>query len=123
MAVERAMAESVPEGQDKEAGRAKMGLQYDLLIKSIAGKAIDKKRDDQLGYVNTMVTILGRKAALFGYNAPTHIKVDPTGDDLDQLLTAVLTVTGALPSPEGDPWAEDIVDADVVEDDPDAAGQ
>lgn len=116
MAVERAIAATEFPDADKGSARMKMAMQLDMLLKAVVPNAVKKDRDDQLAYVQTTVRILERKAKLLGLDAPTMVHVNPAGDDLDRLMTQVLTVAGALPSPEGDPWADDEpVDAEVVD--------
>lgn len=117
MAVERALATIDFPDKDKSSARMKMSLQLDMLLKATVPNALKKDRDDQLAYVQTTVRILERKAKLLGLDAPTMVHVNPSGDDLDRLMFSVLEVAGALPSPEADPWAEDVVDAEVVNED------
>jgi hypothetical protein len=115
LAVERAMAEVDFPDADKSAARQKMSLQLDMLLKATVPKALKQARDDQLAYVQTTVKILERKAKLLGLDAPTQIAINPDDRQMDTLVMSVLEVAGALPSPEGDPFA-DIEDAEVVDD-------
>lgn len=115
MSVERALAKIDFPDRDKSSARMKMSLQLDMLLKATVPNALKKERDDQLAYVQTTVRILERKAKLLGLDAPTMVHVNPSGDDLDRLMVTVLEVAGALPSPEADPWADDPVDAEVVD--------
>lgn len=116
LAIERGLADQEPEGADKAAARNRMSLQYDMLLRSVIPNALKSSRDDQLAYVNTASKILAQKAQLLGLNAPTVLHVNPSNDEMESVVLQVLEIAGAVPSPEGDPFA-DIEDAEVIEDD------
>lgn len=108
MAVERVLADSLDDTEDKTKQRTRVSLQLDAFLRSVVDRALDKEDDQQLSYLRAAMMVVDRKARLLGLDAPVNIQLGlPSKDELDQWVTAVAMFNGTAPPIEGDPF-EDI---------------
>jgi hypothetical protein len=116
MAIERVLADSLDDNEDKTKQRARIALQLDAYLRSIIDRALDSDDPEQVGRLRLALQITDRKARLLGLDAPINVQFGlPQKDELDQWVAAVAMINGTMPPVEGDPFA------DVVEltEDPD----
>lgn len=107
MAVERVLADSLDDNEDKTKQRARVGLQLDAFLRSVVDRSLDPDDDQQLAYLRTALQIVDRKARLLGLDAPVNIQLGlPSKDELDQWVAAVAQFNGTMPPVEGDPFKE-----------------
>lgn len=105
MVIERALADTVDDTEDRSVMRQKVSLQLDRLLRSVIVKALDSNSPDQLAYVRAVVGILDRKTQLHGLNAPIQaIVANPTGDELERWLSQLAEANGISVPVEGDPF-------------------
>lgn len=107
-AIERALVEAAPDSVgDRSMLIQKQSMTLDMLQRSIMAKALDAKNPDQLGYINGILRIHDRKAALFGLNAPSTMLLAAPGDDELQAYIKQLAIASGGDVPvEGDPFME-----------------
>lgn len=107
-AIERALVDAAPDSVgDRSMLIQKQAMTLDMLQKSIMTKAVDGNNPDQRGYIDTILKIHDRKAALFGLNAPsTMLLATPGDDELQRYIHQVALATGAEVPEEGDPFVE-----------------
>lgn len=107
MAVERILADSLDDNEDKTKQRARVGLQLDAFLRSVVDRSLDPEDEQQLAYLRTALQIVDRKARLLGLDAPVNIQLGlPSKDELDQWVAAVAAHNGTMPPTEGDPFEE-----------------
>jgi hypothetical protein len=97
MAVERVLADSLDDTEDKTKQRQRVSLQLDAFLRSVVDRALDKQDDQQLAFLRAAMMVVDRKARLLGLDAPINV----------QLVAAVAMFNGTAPPIEGDPF-EDI---------------
>lgn len=116
-AIERALAEAAPDTQaDRPMLIKKASMTLDMLQRSIMGKAIDPENPDQRGYIETVLKIQDRKAALFGLNAPsTMLLATPGDDELQSFIHQLAVASGTEIPEEEDPFVEMIQDEETGE--------
>lgn len=103
--LERALADTVDDTQDRSIQRRKMSLQLDTFLRAIVVKALDANSPEQLSNMRMALQLLERKARLLGLDAPIQaIIANPTGDELDRWLMEVANVKGLAIPEEGDPF-------------------
>jgi hypothetical protein len=108
MAVERVLADSLDDSEDKTKQRQRVSLQLDAFLRSVVDRALDPKDDQQLAYLRAAMLVVDRKSRLLGLDAPINVQLGlPSKDDLDQWVAAVAMFNGTTPPVEGDPF-EDI---------------
>jgi hypothetical protein len=108
MAVERVLADSLDDTEDKTKQRQRVSLQLDAFLRSVVNRALDPKDDQQLAYLRAAMMVVDRKSRLLGLDAPINVQLGlPSKDELDQWVAAVATFNGTTPPVEGDPF-EDI---------------
>jgi len=118
VAVERALSESVDDTQDRSKLRQKMTLTLDRLLRSVMAKAVDGESPDHLAAVRTALSIVDRKIRLHGLDAPLeHVVHYPENEEFERVIAMMAQTQGMMLPDEGDPFAEEIEDAEVVEDD------
>jgi hypothetical protein len=107
MAVERILADSLDDNEDKTKQRHRVSLQLDAFLRSVVDRALDPKDDQQLPYLRAAMMVVDRKARLLGLDAPVNIQLGlPSKDELDQWVQAVTLFNGVTPPVEGDPFEE-----------------
>lgn len=107
MAVERVLADSLDDNEDKTKQRHRVSLQLDAFLRSVVDRALDPKDDQQLAYLRAAMQVVDRKARLLGLDAPVNIQLGlPSKDELDQWVTAVAMFNGTASPIEGDPFDE-----------------
>lgn len=107
MAVERVLADSLDDNEDKTKQRQRVALQLDAFLRSVVDRALDKEDDQQLAYLRAAMQVVDRKARLLGLDAPINVQLGlPSKDELDQWVAAVAAFNGAAMPIEGDPFEE-----------------
>jgi len=107
MAVERVLADSLDDNEDKTKQRQRVALQLDAFLRSVVDRALDKEDDQQLAYLRAAMQVVDRKARLLGLDAPINVQLGlPSKDELDQWVAAVAAFNGATMPIEGDPFEE-----------------
>lgn len=105
LAVERTLADSLDDFEDRSKQRNRLNMWLNAAMKSISEKALDPKAKNQATYVHLGLEIGARIASLNGLNAPVeHVIHAPTGDELQQFVDAVARLNGVIPPVEGDPF-------------------
>lgn len=105
LAVERTLAESLDDNDDREKHRERLGLQLDQFMKAIMPKALDQKHAEQAQFIRLGLLVAERKAKLWSLDAPTQIALTmPTDDELQTWVASVLAVNGQVMPEEGDPF-------------------
>jgi hypothetical protein len=98
---------------DRESMRRVAGARLDRLLLSVWSKAIDPAHPEHLIAVTKAREVVDRHAKLFGLDAPTEIIVhNPTQTELEAWVTQV----ARLRTPEVEEY--DILDGEVIDDDP-----
>lgn len=104
--IEKALADTVDDGEDRTLQRQRAGLQLDRYLRSIAVKALDSNSPDQPMYLRLALQITDRKIRLQGLDAPTAVMVTTPSDiELREWVAAVAVANGASVVEEGDPFA------------------
>jgi hypothetical protein len=107
MAVERVLADSLDDNEDKAKQRHRVALQLDAFLRSVVDRALDKTDDQQLAYLRAAMMVVDRKSRLLGLDAPINVQLGlPTKDELDQWVAAVAHFNGTAMPIEGDPFEE-----------------
>lgn len=107
MAVERVLADSFDDNEDKTKQRHRIVLQLDAFLRSVVDRALDQDNEQQLAYLRTALSVVDRKARLLGLDAPVNIQLGlPSKDELDEWVSAVAKYNGTAAPIEGDPFAE-----------------
>lgn len=107
MAVERVLADSLDDNEDKTKQRHRVSLQLDAFLRSVVDRSLDPTDDQHLAYLRTALQIVDRKARLLGLDAPINVQLGlPTKDELDQWVAAVAAYNGTATPVEGDPFDE-----------------
>lgn len=107
MAVERILADSYDDSEDKTKQRHRVSLQLDAFLRSVVDRALDQNDDQQLAYLRAAMMVVDRKARLHGLDAPVNIQLGlPSKDELDQWVAAVANFNGTASPVEGDPFEE-----------------
>ena len=123
MAIERALAESVDDTQDRTKLRRRMSLTLDRLLRAVMPKAINAENPEQLPAVRVALTVVERYARLNGLDAPVQLDVHMADDDKFNQLVEFAARGMGMPIPvEADIFSEEYIDAEVVEDDADEEG-
>jgi hypothetical protein len=106
LAVERTLAESLEDNDNRDKQRERLGMQLDAFMKAIMPKALDAKHTDQAGFIRLGLLVAERKAKLYNLDAPAQVFLHmPSDDDLQRWMGAVLTANGQELPEEGDPFA------------------
>ena len=105
LAVERTLAESLDDNDDREKQRTRLGFQLDSFMKAVMPKALDEKSPDQAAFIRLGLLVAERKAKLYNLDAPAQVFLHmPTDDDLQKWVGAVLHQGGQELPEEGDPF-------------------
>lgn len=121
-AVERLLATSADSPEDRDKMRELVGRRLDRLLQSVMGKAIDPRERDHLAYNARALAIVDRQAKLWGVDAPTQIQFTPTDHYIEEYVAKIRPLADAdVAGEEADIFeADDIIDADVVDEDEEA---
>lgn len=107
MSVERVLADSYDDTEDKTKQRHRVSLQLDAFLRAVVDRALDKSDDQQLSYLRAAMQVVDRKARLLGLDAPINVQLGlPSKDELDQWIAAVAGFNGTAMPVEGDPFSE-----------------
>jgi methylthioribose-1-phosphate isomerase len=113
MAVERVLADSLDDNEDKTKQRQRVALQLDAFLRSVVDKALDQEEPEQLSYLRAAMQVVDRKARLLGLDAPINVQLGlPSKDELDQWVAAVAAANGSALPVEGDPFEEITLEQD-----------
>lgn len=93
LAVEKALAAQVTNA-DKDALRGLALVRYEKLYRSVATRAMDVRRADQLAYNQRAQHLVDRYVALLGLQAPTQVQITPTGAQFEEVLAGVKAALG-----------------------------
>lgn len=117
MAIERALAESVDDTQDRTKLRRRMSLTLDRLLRAVMPKAINAENPEQLPAVRVALTVVERYARLNGLDAPTQVDVNIVDDEKFTTLVELAARGMGIAVPvEADIFDPEYMDAEVVED-------
>lgn len=106
LAVERTLADSLDDSEDRSKQRTRLVMQYDALMRELMPLAMKKNRD-QLGFARLVLQIAQQKARLLGLDAPTEVNVNmPNQAELLGWAQEVLAMKGMELPEEGDPFIE-----------------
>jgi hypothetical protein len=104
LAIERTLADSLDDSEDRSKQRLRLAMQYDALMRQVMPGALKKGRDQQ-GYVRLALQIAQQKSRLLGLDAPMEITVTmPTDQELTAWADQVLSLKGLAVPEEGDPF-------------------
>jgi hypothetical protein len=104
--IEKALADTVDDDEDRTIQRQRASLQLDRYLRSIAVKALDSESPDQPMYLRLALQITDRKIRLQGLDAPTAVMItQPSDIELREWVAAVAIANGASVVEEGDPFA------------------
>lgn len=111
-AVERVLAESADDEDDKARMKVLISRRLDRLLKSVMPRAVDPKDPEHLAYNARALAIVDRQARLHGADAPaTAVVVTPDAQRVEQYVATVLALARA-----GDAAQEqDIIEAELDE--------
>lgn len=118
VAIERALSEMVDDNTDRPRQRRKMSLVLDRLMKGVMPKAVNPENPEQLQAVRTMIALVERYSRLNNLDAPQEITVHMPGQQ--EFATFIEAAARGLGMPvpvEADIFAEEYMDAEVVEED------
>jgi hypothetical protein len=105
LAVERTLAESLEDNENRDKQRDRLGMQLDAFMKAIMPKAMNAKSRDQATYIRLGLLVAERKAKLWNLDAPSQVFLHmPTDDDLQKWMGVVLAAGGTAIPEEGDPF-------------------
>jgi hypothetical protein len=114
VAVERALAESVPL-EDVDQLRGLMGRRLERLLQSTWRRAINDRDPDHLQYVRTSLAIIDRHARLRGLDSPQQVQITtPQNHEVQRWIEQMAAKVVEQTAEEAD-----IIDAEIVEADPD----
>ena len=103
--VERVLAESLDDFEDRGKQRTRLNMQLNALMRAVSERALNPKDKEQGSFVRLSLLVAERMAALNGLNAPVeHTLLAPQGDDLERWVEAVVRINGSTPPVEGDPF-------------------
>jgi hypothetical protein len=106
LAVERTLADSLDDSEDRSKQRTRLVMQYDLLLREYMPKALKKGRDQQ-GFGRLVMQIAMQKSKLLGLDAPMEVQVNmPTSQEMLDWAQSVLAMKGMALPQEGDPFLE-----------------
>lgn len=104
--IEKALADTVDDTEDRSVQRTKASLQLDRYLRSIAVKALDSTSPDQPLYLRLALQITDRKIRLHGLDAPTTMLVaTPSDTEMREWVAAIVAGNGGALVQEGDPFA------------------
>ena len=108
-AVERALAESADNDDDRAKLRELTTRRLERLLKSVMSQALDPKHPDQLAYNARALAIIDREARLHGIDAPTQaVLFTPDSERVEKVIAEVLAVARAQHGGE-----QDIIEAEL----------
>ncbi len=104
LAVERTLASSLDDSEDRSKQRTRLVMQYDAMLKEILPRAM-KHGKDQLGFARLALQIDIQKAKLLGLDAPTEVNLNVASpEEIQEWASQVIALKGASMPQEGDPF-------------------
>lgn len=104
LAVERTLADSLDDSEDRTKQRMRLVMQYDMLLKEVLPKALHKGKEQQ-GWARLALQIDIQKSKLLGLDAATEINVNvASAQEIQDWANQVLALTGNEMPKEGDPF-------------------
>lgn len=118
VAVERALAGSADNVDDRDQARTVNRRRLNRLLAAHMPQAVDVKNVNQLAYSARVLAIIDRLIKLDGADAPTQFQISATDDHIADLVQALSpTAVSDLEQVEADILeADEIEDAEVIED-------
>lgn len=105
LAVERTLADSLDDSDNRDMQRERLGMQLDAFMKAVMPKALDPKSKEQATFIRLGLLVAERKAKLWNLDAPSQVFLHmPTDDDLQKWMSVVLQAQGQEMPEEGDPF-------------------
>jgi hypothetical protein len=105
LAVERTLAESLDDNDNRDVQRERLGMQLDAFMKAVMPNALNPTHKDQATYIRLGLLVAERKAKLWNLDAPSQVFLHmPTDDDLQKWMGVVLAAGGTGIPEEGDPF-------------------
>lgn len=115
VAVERALEKQLQTGDDREKMRKLADARLNRLLRSVWPKAINPEHPEHMLAVTKSRELIADHRKLFGLDAPAEIVVHtPTQNELESWVALVVSQQG----PQVEEY--DILDGEVIEDDPPA---
>jgi hypothetical protein len=106
LAVERTLAESLEDNENRDKQRERLGMQLNSFMKAVMPRALNPKDKDQAMFIRLGLLVAERTAKLWNLDAPTQVMLHmPSDDDLEKWVGAVLVAQGAVLPEEGDPFS------------------
>lgn len=106
LAVERTLADSLDDSEDRSKQRLRLVMQYDALMKEFLPRALRRGKDQQ-GFGRLVLQIATQKSKLLGLDAATEVNVNmPNQKELLGWAQEVLAIKGMELPEEGDPFIE-----------------
>lgn len=104
LAVERTLASSLDDSEDRSKQRMRLVMQYDAMLKAILPRAM-KKNKEQLGFARLALQIDVQKSKLLGLDAPSEVNLNiASPQEIQEWAAQVLALKGAQMPVEGDPF-------------------
>lgn len=111
-AVERALADTADDPEDRAAQRNLADRRLNRLLQSVMGKAVDPMNPDQIAFNRQALALVDRIARLHGVDAPTAVEyTTPSAERVAQVVGQVIGLIRTEQAAEAD-----IIDAEIVED-------
>lgn len=105
LAVERTLADSLEDNENREKQRERLGMQLNSFMKAVMPRALNPKDKDQALFIRLGLLVAERTAKLWNLDAPTQVQLHmPSDDDLEKWVGVVLAAQGAVLPEEGDPF-------------------
>jgi hypothetical protein len=104
LAVERTLADSLDDSEDRTKQRMRLVMQYDALLKELLPRALKKGREQQ-GFARLVLQIDMQKSKLLGLDAATEVNVNiASAQEIQDWANQVLALKGLAMPEEGDPF-------------------
>jgi hypothetical protein len=104
LAVERTLADSLDDSEDRTKQRMRLVMQYDALLKELLPRAL-KKGKEQQGFARLVLQIDMQKSKLLGLDAATEVNVNiASAQEIQDWANQVLALKGIAMPEEGDPF-------------------
>jgi hypothetical protein len=104
LAVERVLADSLDDSEDRTKQRMRLVMQYDTLLRALLPRAL-KKGKEQQGFARLVLQIDHQKSKLLGLDAATEVNINmPDSREIQEWANQILALKGIAMPEEGDPF-------------------
>ena len=104
LAVERVLADSLDDSEDRTKQRMRLVMQYDALLRELLPRAL-KKNKEQVSFARLVLQIDLQKSKLLGLDAATEVNVNiASAQEIQDWANQVLALKGVAMPEEGDPF-------------------